>query len=243
MRLFLIAFIFVGTFCVHWLYTKTYRICVLKLDTRVPFKVVFPNITNNIVPEPVSLSVDKIISVQANLICCDIHENSSNLVAERFGVISDCLSVARSSPQFVPLFHTLDPMPSLLESLQSDDDFNRSDMNVDWEDKFDKFISIVKANYTIFKDSYVDLLPDQKWVHLFSNFIYRQYTTYKLHVIPNMNTPFVVAKNLCYDNKKRAFYFYRPEMYALSFRGYHNACIIYSFTHIPRLSLGLGIRN
>ena len=163
MRLVLIVVTLAVTSVVHVLFARLSRMLVRQSDSHVTSmtaKFGTPNIT---APDPIFLSWDMMVSKRDEASCCDSHISSDDLIAERFGVITDCLDVPAPSFRIVPLYHFLDPMPSLLGSLRSEEENElRLDANVDWEEKFDRFISLVKENYTTNSNSFVDRLPDLK---------------------------------------------------------------------------------
>ena len=161
MRLVLIVFTLVVTSVVHVLFAELSRILVRQSDSHVTSTTAEFGTPTIMAPGPVFLSWDMMVSERNEASCCATHIGSDDLMAERFGVITDCLDVVSPSFGIVPLYHFLDPMPSLLGSLQSEEESElRLDAKVDWEEKFDHFISHVKENYTTNGNSFVDLLPD-----------------------------------------------------------------------------------
>ena len=114
MRLVLIVFTLVVTSVVHVLFVELSRILVRQSDSHVTSMTAEFGTSTIMAPGPVFLSWDMMVSERNEASCCATHIGSDDLMAERFGVITDCLDVVSPSFGIVPLYHFLDPMPSLL---------------------------------------------------------------------------------------------------------------------------------
>ena len=164
MRLALIIVTLAVTFTVHILFARLSRTLVQQTYEHVTSMATQYDTSNTTKLVPAFLSLDMMAFKRDASSCCASHVSSDDLMAEHFGVITDCVVVQSRSMQVVPLYQFMDPMPSLLAPLPSiEENTNLPDSNTNWEEKFDHFISLVKENYTAGGKPFSDLLPDLKW--------------------------------------------------------------------------------